>query len=77
MIVIPTLLKKLQNVKDFVRPLSKNHRVRTPFDCKVVKGLELLQNLHDSTFNIFFITLRELALEYPSLSDILNLKVPW
>ena len=42
MIVMPTLLQKLQTVKDFVRPLSKNHRFRTPFDSQHVKGSQSL-----------------------------------
>ena len=32
MIVVATLLRKLQAVKDLVRLLSKKHRFRTPFD---------------------------------------------
>ena len=38
MIAIATLFRKLQNVKDLVRPLSKNYRFRTPFDSQHVKG---------------------------------------
>ena len=77
MIVIPTLFRKLQTVPDLFRPLSKKHRFRTPFDCYILKGPKLLQNLHESTFIIFSITLRELVLEYASLTDILNLTVAW
>ena len=42
MIVAATLLRKLQGVKDFVRPLSKKHRFRTPFDSQSVKGSQTL-----------------------------------
>ena len=42
MIVAATLLRKLQGVKDFVRPLSKKHRFRTPFDSQNVKGSQTL-----------------------------------
>ena len=44
MIVIATLLRKLQTVKDFFRPLSKKHRLRTPFDSQYVKGSQTLAN---------------------------------
>ena len=42
MIVIVTLLLKLQAVKDLVRPLSEKHRFRTPFDSQHVKGFQTL-----------------------------------
>ena len=42
MIAIPTLFRKLQNVKDLVRPLSKKHRSRTPFDSQHVKDFQTL-----------------------------------
>ena len=42
MIVIPTLLKKLQTVKNLVRPPSKKHRLRTTFDGEFVKGSQTL-----------------------------------
>ena len=38
MIVIATLFRKLQTVKDLFRPLSKKHRFKTPFDIQHVKG---------------------------------------
>ena len=38
MIVLATLFRKLQAVKDFVRPLYKKHSFRTPFDSQHVKG---------------------------------------
>ena len=42
MIVIATLLRKLQGVKDLGRPLSKKYRFRTPFDNQHVKGSQTL-----------------------------------
>ena len=42
MIAIPTFFRKLQNVKDLVRPLSKKHRSRTPFDSQHVKDFQTL-----------------------------------
>ena len=42
MIVIATLFRKLQTVKDLVRPLSKKHRFRAPFDSQHVKGSHTL-----------------------------------
>ena len=42
MIAIPTLFRKLQNVKNLVGPLSKKHRSRTPFDSQRVKGSQTL-----------------------------------
>ena len=42
MIAIATLFRKLQNVKDLVRPLSKKHRSRTPFDSQHVKDFQTL-----------------------------------
>ena len=42
MIAIPTLFRKLQNVKNLVGALSKKHRSRTPFDSQRVKGSQTL-----------------------------------
>ena len=42
MIAIPTLFRKLQNVKDLVRPLSKKHLSRTPFDSQHFKESQTL-----------------------------------
>ena len=42
MIVRATLFRKLQTVKDLVRPLSKNYRFRTPLDSQNVKGSQTL-----------------------------------
>ena len=41
-ILIATLLRKLQALKDLVRPLSKKHCFRTPFDSQHVKGSQTL-----------------------------------
>ena len=38
MIVIAALFGKLQTVTELVRPLSKKHRFRRPFDSQHVKG---------------------------------------
>ena len=35
-IVIDTLFRKIQTVNDLVRPLSKKHRFRAPFDSQHV-----------------------------------------
>ena len=42
MIAIPTLFRKLQNVKDLVRSLSKKHRSRRTFDSQHVKDFQTL-----------------------------------
>ena len=42
MIVIPTLFRKLQTVKDLVTQLSKKHFLRAPFDSEHVKGSQTL-----------------------------------
>ena len=42
MIVIAFLLRKLQAVKDFVRPLSKKQCFGTPFDSQHVKESQTL-----------------------------------
>ena len=42
MIVIYTLFRKLETVKDLVRPFSKKHRFRTPFDSQHGKGSQTL-----------------------------------
>ena len=42
MILIATLLRKLQAVKDLVRPLSKKQRFRAPFDSQHVNGSQTL-----------------------------------
>ena len=42
MIVIATLFRKLHTVKELVRPLSKKHRLRRPFDNEHVKASQTL-----------------------------------
>ena len=42
MIVVATLFRKLQTVKDLVRPLSKNNGSRTPLDSQHVKRFQAL-----------------------------------
>ena len=42
MISRATLFRKLQTVKDLVRPISKKHRLRTPFDSQHVEGSQTL-----------------------------------
>ena len=42
MIVIATLFRKLQTVKDLVRPLFKKHHFRNSFDNQHVKGSQSL-----------------------------------
>ena len=51
MIVIPTLFRKLQNVKNLVAPLSKKHRSRTPFDSQRVKGSQTLAKSASERFH--------------------------
>ena len=55
----------------------KNTVSEHPLRVNMLKGTKLLQKLNQSTFIIFFITLRQLTLEYASLSDMLNLMVAW
>ena len=43
MIVIATLLRNLQAVKNLIRLLSKKHCFRTPFDSQHVKGSQSLE----------------------------------
>ena len=50
MIIIATLFRKLQTVKDLVRPLFQKHRFRKLFGSHMLKGPKLLQNLHERTF---------------------------
>ena len=53
-IVIATLFRKLQTVKDLVRPLLKNTVSENPLTLNMLKGTKILQNLHEGTFVIFF-----------------------
>ena len=45
MIVTGALFRKLQVVKDLVRPLSKKHPFRAPFDSQHAKGYQTLGKL--------------------------------
>ena len=58
-IVLATLLWKLQAVKDLVRPLPKNQRVRTPFDSEHVNGSQTLVKSAWEHFHHFFRSLSE------------------
>ena len=48
-----------------------------PLTVNMLKGAKLLQNVHERPFIIFFVSLSEPGLENFSLSDILNLRIPW
>ena len=54
MIVIHTLFRKLQTVKDLVSPLSKKYRSEKPLTVNMLKGWKLFQNVLESTFILFF-----------------------
>ena len=54
MIVIATLFRKLETVKDLVTPLSIKHRIRTPFDSQDVKGSQTLVKSAGEHFQQFF-----------------------
>ena len=54
MIIIATLFRKLETVKDLVRPLLKNTVSENPMTFKMLKGTKPLQNLHEDTFITFF-----------------------
>ena len=45
MIVVGNVFRKLQAVKELVRPLSKKRRFRTPFDSQHFKGSQTLVKL--------------------------------
>ena len=57
MIVIATLFWKVQTVKNLVRPLSKKHRFRTPFDTQHVKGPQTLVKFAREYFHLVFSSL--------------------
>ena len=54
MIVIPILFRKLQAVKDLVRPFSQKRRFRTPFDSQHVNGSEPLVESSGEHFHYIF-----------------------
>ena len=53
-IVIANVSPKLQAMNILVRPLSKKRCFRTGFESQHVKRPKRLQNLHESTFIMFF-----------------------
>ena len=55
--VIPTLLLKLQTVKDLVKPLSKKQHFRTPFDNQHVKASQTLVKFAREYFRLVFSSL--------------------
>ena len=59
MMVIATLFRKLQTVKDLVRPLSKKHRFRMPLDRQHVKGSQTLAKSASDKIHLIFTLLRE------------------
>ena len=59
MIVIATLFRKLQTLKDLVRPLSKNQPFRAPFYSENVKGSQTLVKSSWEHFHHIFPSLRE------------------
>ena len=59
MIVIATLFRKLQTVKDLVRPLFKKHRFRNSFDNQHVKGSQSLVKSGSEHFHHIFSSLWE------------------
>ena len=77
MMVIRSLFRKLQTVKELVRPPSKKHRFRTPFDSQHVKWSQTHVKSSREHFHIFLVTLREPVLEYTSFGHILNRRVAW
>ena len=54
MIVLADVFPKLQTVKNFLRTLSKKRRLRTRIDSQHVKASQMLGNLHESAFIMFF-----------------------
>ena len=68
MIAIPTLFRKLQNVKNVVRPLFKKHRSRTPSDCQHVKGSQTLVKSASGHFHHIFSSLWETLIS--KISDL-------
>ena len=59
MIVIDTLFRKLQTLKDLVRPLSKKHCFRSLFDSQHVKGYQTLVKSAWEHFHQIFSSLWE------------------
>ena len=56
MITMPTFFQKLQNVKEFVRPLFKQHQFRNPFDSQHIKGSQtVVKSASEHFYQIFSI----------------------
>ena len=55
----------------------KNTVSEHPLTVNMLNLPKQLKNPHESTFIMFFITLRKPALEYTTLSDMLNLRLAW
>ena len=70
MILIAYVFSKLQTAKYLVRPIFKKRRFRTLSESQHVIGSQTLVKSTDSTFIIFFITLRKADLENISLSNM-------
>ena len=59
MIVKATLFRKLQTVKDLIKPFSKKYRFRRPFESQQVKGCQTLVKSSWEHFHHIFSPLRE------------------
>ena len=70
MIAISPFFRKLQNVKNMVRPLSKKHRSRTPFDSQHDKGSPTQAKSASDRFYQIFSSLRETLIW--KISPLLN-----
>ena len=57
MIVIPILFRKLLTMKDLLKPLSKKHRSRKPFDSEHVKLSQFLVKCALNHFHVVFSSL--------------------
>ena len=72
MIAIPTLFRKLQTVKDLVRPLFKKHRFRNSFENQHVKdsqslvkaALDHLHHIFSSLWNTLILKKSPLVICY-------------
>ena len=59
MIVIASFFWKWKTVKDLIRPLSKKHRLKTPFGSESVKGSQTLVKSEREHFHHIFSSLLE------------------
>ena len=75
MILIGTLFRKSQTVKDLVRPVFRKHRSRTPFDSQHFKESQaLVKSAGEQFHHIFSSSLGDPDSEKISVSDVLNLR---